>query len=52
MQDLIQSNEVEFVEMFQVEELEERLENKWEAEAGTSTNSGGTTVNTKVKWSQ
>lgn len=52
MKNLIPNNDIEFVEMFQVEELEERLENKWEAEAGTSTNSGGTTVNTKVKWSQ
>ncbi len=43
-------NDNEFLELFEVEELEERLENKWEAEAGTSTNSQGTTVQGTVRY--
>ena len=35
------ANELALVTMFQVEELEERLENKWEAEVESGTNQNG-----------
>jgi len=38
----------ELIALFEVEELEERLENKWTASASTSTNQNGTTFSTSV----
>lgn len=53
MQSLMKTTkELEIAHLFEVEELEERIEfGKWSAEAGTSTdtNTGVTTVTTSVK---
>jgi len=46
---------LEFARLFEVEELEERIEfGKWSAEAGSSTDTstGATTIDTKVRWEQ
>ncbi len=43
--------ESDLVTMFQLEELEERLENKWEASASAGTNSNGPYCEAKVSCS-
>lgn len=54
---LITSQEFQLIEMFQVEELEQRLENKWggapdECSVSTKTDvqTGSTTVECKATW--
>ncbi|MCP1384932.1 hypothetical protein [Runella salmonicolor] len=46
---VITSQESQLIEMFQVEELEQRLENKWEAEISTTTDSSGTSCTATIK---
>jgi hypothetical protein len=46
---ILANNQAELLQLFEVEELEARLENKWEASASTTTGPTGTTCTATIK---